>query len=227
MNRLDLKHKLDEMGVNEEEYSLYGILDWDKIILYENYANWEVFYLSERGSRDNLHVFHSEDEACHYIFSLFKKNKIIEEQISNRKVQSLETLAHNGYIEKLPNGSDKLLFSELGTWAFLSLTGYCVNIPKVESKEELFTQLSNHFGGPHVVCNWDVLKSYFQDLSWINKTNIYVVHRDLSFVPSVDLKRYFGIVNETIQFWERRIEHNVYFILSLKEKSRFKDLIRQ
>ena len=46
MNRLVLKHKLDEMGVNENDYSLYGSLDWNKIILYENYSNWEVFLLN-------------------------------------------------------------------------------------------------------------------------------------------------------------------------------------
>ena len=40
MNRQDLKHKLDEMGIDENYYSLSGNLEWDKIILYENYSNW-------------------------------------------------------------------------------------------------------------------------------------------------------------------------------------------
>ena len=43
MNRNDLKFELDKLGVNENLYSLYGNLECDRIILYENYHRWEVF----------------------------------------------------------------------------------------------------------------------------------------------------------------------------------------
>lgn len=73
MNRKDLKFELDKLGINENMYSLYGDLVNDRIILYENYYRWEVFYLSERGTRDNYRVFFTEDEACNYILGLFKE----------------------------------------------------------------------------------------------------------------------------------------------------------
>jgi len=76
MNRKDLKFELDKLGVNQSLYSLYGNLECDRIILYENYHRWEVFYLSERGTRENLQVFFTEKEACDYILNLFRNNKI-------------------------------------------------------------------------------------------------------------------------------------------------------
>ena len=75
MNRKNLKFELDKLGVNEKLYSLYGNLVSDRIILYENYHRWEVFYLSERGTRENSQVFFTEDEACDYILSLFGKKE--------------------------------------------------------------------------------------------------------------------------------------------------------
>ncbi len=75
MNRKDLKFELDKLGVNQSLYSLYGNLECDRIILYENYHRWEVFYLSERGTRENYQVFFTEDEACDYILNLFGKDQ--------------------------------------------------------------------------------------------------------------------------------------------------------
>ena len=41
--------------------------------LYKNYSIWEVFYIDERGNRDDKHTFHSENEACEYIYEEFKR----------------------------------------------------------------------------------------------------------------------------------------------------------
>ncbi|KWW28195.1 MAG: Uncharacterized protein F083_2886 [bacterium F083] len=75
MNTTDLKKELDNLGISESLYSLDGSLDCDRIILYENYYKWEVFYFSERGTRDNYQIFFSEDEACRYNFDLFRNKK--------------------------------------------------------------------------------------------------------------------------------------------------------
>ena len=74
MNIIELKAKLNELGVEPNEYSLEGsVANWNTIVLYKNYSIWEVFYVDERGNRDDKHTFHSENEACEYIYEEFKR----------------------------------------------------------------------------------------------------------------------------------------------------------
>ncbi|MBF0575557.1 hypothetical protein IR022_06205, partial [Dysgonomonas sp. GY617] len=42
-----LKEKLNDLGIDEKEYSLEGDLQPNTIILYQNYTKWDVFYLDE------------------------------------------------------------------------------------------------------------------------------------------------------------------------------------
>lgn len=78
MNRTDLERELDLLGVNTYRYSLYGELNPDTMILYQNYNKWEVFYLDERGGRETKGVFDSEAEACDYLINYFRKARQIE-----------------------------------------------------------------------------------------------------------------------------------------------------
>jgi hypothetical protein len=78
MDKLELKKRLDDLEINPDYYSLEGELLPDRIVLYQNYNLWEVFYFDERGYRDNNKVFHSEGEACDYIYNYFKKQQAIE-----------------------------------------------------------------------------------------------------------------------------------------------------
>lgn len=57
-----------------------GDLKSDAIILFHNYAKWEVFYLDERGGRNDERAFVTEEEACLYIYELFVKGKGIAEE---------------------------------------------------------------------------------------------------------------------------------------------------
>lgn len=75
MNKDELKKELDKLGINSNEYSLNGDIDSDKIVLYQNYDKWEVFYFDERGGRNDEKVFCHEEDACSYIYELFKSNK--------------------------------------------------------------------------------------------------------------------------------------------------------
>lgn len=44
MNKVELKAKLEELGINSSEYSLDGaVTDWNTLVLYKNYSIWEVF----------------------------------------------------------------------------------------------------------------------------------------------------------------------------------------
>lgn len=80
MNKFILKKKLDFLNIDKNSYSLDGVSLPDRIVLYNSYQNWEVFYFDERGNKDDEKIFHSEEEACNYIYKLFKKSKEIEEK---------------------------------------------------------------------------------------------------------------------------------------------------
>lgn len=71
MNREELIQKLNTINVNPNLYSLYGELLPDRIILYNSYNDWIVFYFDERGNRNNEKIFHSEQDACEYIYKYF------------------------------------------------------------------------------------------------------------------------------------------------------------
>lgn len=72
MDKEALKEELDKLGINPDAYSLDGDIEPDKIVLYQNYDKWEVFYFDERGGRNREKVFYREEEACSYIYGLFK-----------------------------------------------------------------------------------------------------------------------------------------------------------
>lgn len=78
MNRKDLKKKLDELEIYPNLYSVDGELLADRTVLYNSFNDWIVFYLDERGNRNNQKVFHSEDEACQYIYLLRKRKENLE-----------------------------------------------------------------------------------------------------------------------------------------------------
>lgn len=80
MNKFELDRKLKGLKISPQRYSLNGELKSDAIILFHNYTKWEVFYLDERGGRNEEKTFSSEEEACLYIYMLFIKEKGIAEK---------------------------------------------------------------------------------------------------------------------------------------------------
>lgn len=84
MNKEELKIKLDLLGVKPTQYSLKGELEPDRVILFHNYNEWQVFYLDERGGRNDQKSFSSESEACLYIYKIFREAKEIEEKFGIR-----------------------------------------------------------------------------------------------------------------------------------------------
>jgi len=75
MNKQKLEEKLDNLAVNKNFYSLNGNLLPDRVILYNSYDKWLVFYFDERGNRNEEQIFNSENEACQYIYNYFKKSE--------------------------------------------------------------------------------------------------------------------------------------------------------
>ncbi len=78
MDRFKLEHRLQQLGVNPAFYSLDGTLCPDSVVLYNSYDTWNVFYLSERGNREKSRTFRSEEDACDYIYNLFKESINLE-----------------------------------------------------------------------------------------------------------------------------------------------------
>lgn len=71
----ELRNKLGLLGIDENTYSLDGELNPDSIVLFNSYQEWKVFYLDERGGKHGKRTFSSEQEACDYIYKLFKDSK--------------------------------------------------------------------------------------------------------------------------------------------------------
>jgi hypothetical protein len=71
MKRLELIVKLEELGVRPTEYSVFGEVIPDRVILYPNYSKWEFFYLDERGGKHEEQTFYSEDEGCDHLYKSF------------------------------------------------------------------------------------------------------------------------------------------------------------
>lgn len=82
MNRKELKLKLDELGILEDSYSLYGGVDILKDIL-EWGIKWRIHGIDERGNDHNIALFDTEAEACEYFYEMKKKAKEREERIKN------------------------------------------------------------------------------------------------------------------------------------------------
>jgi len=75
MNKQKLEEKLDNLAVNKNFYSLNGNLLPDRVILYNSYDKWFVFYFDEIGNRNEEQIFNFENEACQYIYNYFKKSE--------------------------------------------------------------------------------------------------------------------------------------------------------
>ena len=65
MDRIELKKKLDKLGVSSAIYSLYGERDFNKTIL-EWGIKWRIYGIDERGGEHEKETFSNENEACEY-----------------------------------------------------------------------------------------------------------------------------------------------------------------
>ena len=82
MNRKELAKLLEIEGIPSTMYSLCGdFFTPNRIVLYENHAKWEVYYIDERGGRTLLISCMSEDAACAYIHQKMINQMPREKQI--------------------------------------------------------------------------------------------------------------------------------------------------
>jgi hypothetical protein len=72
MGIIELKEKLDEMGINPNYYSLNEGLYPDRLILEIKHQTTDVFYFDERGNKEKCQEFRKTEDACLCVFDFFK-----------------------------------------------------------------------------------------------------------------------------------------------------------
>ncbi len=71
MTKVELENRLKTENIPERMYSLDGGLPHDKCCLSKTELGWEVYY-SERGSKFDVEIFHSENKACDRFYEKIK-----------------------------------------------------------------------------------------------------------------------------------------------------------
>lgn len=104
MHRKELIKILEQEGIPSCWYSLYGELLPDRIVLYENYGKWEVFYFDERGNKQMLRKCSSETSACEFIHHelallMLTKEAVIFSQTPVLLPQTLESIGKVDIVE--------------------------------------------------------------------------------------------------------------------------------
>lgn len=115
---------------------------------------------------------------------------------------------------------NNLLFVEsLDT--FILKDSFFAQIPSVNSKMELFKNLSNSLNFPdYFGYNWDALLDLFLDFTWIEEKTIVIVHEDVTGLDVKDLSIYMMIVNDCIEVWKDGLEHILIFVFSKDDEER-------
>ena len=64
MNKKELKLKLDELCIGNDNYQLDGILNPNRYILSKSGSKWQTLGYDEHGNVADKKEFATEDEAC-------------------------------------------------------------------------------------------------------------------------------------------------------------------
>lgn len=108
----------------------------------------------------------------------------------------------------------------------ISPDAYVALVSFVLNKEELFNELAKVLCFPdYFGKNWDALAELYRDFCWIEKTNIVIVHEDLSALPAEDLEIYLEIVQICIDFWKEDEQRNMLFVFNERDKERILGLL--
>ena len=94
-----------------------------------------------------------------------------------------------------------------------------VNIPPVDSKNKLLTELSKGLSFPdYFGFNWDALYDLLCSCYGIEEKNIAVFHEGIKELPARDLFKYLDIIKATCEWWKEHVEHHIMFFFNSKEK---------
>lgn len=93
---------------------------------------------------------------------------------------------------------------------FISDADFVVHLSRINSKEELFKQLSDKLEMPkYFGSNWDALSDCLRDFHWIEQQKIILVHDDFLLLNEHELSTYLQVLFEAIQDWKDGEEHSL------------------
>jgi len=90
MNRVELKKKLEELGLSPSYYSFDGERKPASYVLTHSLNEWRVFLMDEHtDKRHDERIFNSEEEACNYMYEILKR---MDDFLKNRKVAPIDRI---------------------------------------------------------------------------------------------------------------------------------------
>jgi RNAse (barnase) inhibitor barstar len=95
-----------------------------------------------------------------------------------------------------------------------------------ESKEDLFNELKEKLSFPdYFGNNWDALYDCLCDLSWISKSKIILLHKDL---PKLDAKStviYLNILIDAVSAWKTDNNKTFEVFFEIKDEMKIRELL--
>ncbi len=77
MNINELKKKLENLGINDQTYSLDNDIEDEQYCLENNGGKWHYYY-SERGQKTGERSFDSESDACEHMYSIVTSDPTVK-----------------------------------------------------------------------------------------------------------------------------------------------------
>jgi RNAse (barnase) inhibitor barstar len=94
--------------------------------------------------------------------------------------------------------------------SFISDVDFVIHLSEINSKEELFKQLSDMLEMPEYFgYNWDAISDCLRDFHWIEQQKIVLVHDDLPLLNEHELSIYLLVLFEAVQDWKDGEEHSL------------------
>lgn len=105
---------------------------------------------------------------------------------------------------------------------------FVAHIPKVNGVEHLFDALSENLRFPdYFGRNWDAVNDCLNDLMWIDKKNIVILHDSSINLEEEDFNIYVDILHNTILSWLSDTEHTLRVVFRIDYKERIESFIEK
>lgn len=104
--------------------------------------------------------------------------------------------------------------------SFISDADFVVHLSGINSKDELFKQLSDKLGMPNYFgYNWDAISDCLRDFHWIEQQKIILVHDDFPQLNNHELSTYLQVIFEATQDWKDGEEHSLEVVFPENARS--------
>ena len=81
MNIDELRGKLEYLGIPKTVYSFHGDGIGECFVIVHEAKGWLVYY-SERGQRNGVNIFDTENEACDFLLNWILSDRTVQKNIT-------------------------------------------------------------------------------------------------------------------------------------------------